>query len=97
MAHPRVRPAHTGEPAHTKPERASAAHLEADSEEHDHPHKLSWRDFNRVIFVAAAAGAIWFARESAIPYLNSIGAVMRSGRRLSDLPRSVRKYRRSAA
>ena len=75
MAHPRVRPAHTGEPAHTKPERASAAHLEADSEEHDHPHKLSWRDFNRVIFVAAAAGAIWFARESAIPYLNSIGVL----------------------
>ena len=75
MAHPRVSPAHTGERAPAKTERASPAHLEADSEEQDHPHKLSWRDFNRVIFVAAAAGAIWFARGSDIPYLNSIGVL----------------------
>jgi heavy metal translocating P-type ATPase len=43
------------------------------SEEHGHSHALSWRDFNRVFFVTAAAGVIWFTRGSSIPYLKAIG------------------------
>ena len=32
----------------------------------DHGHSLGWRDINRVLFVAAAAGAIWFLGRSQI-------------------------------
>jgi len=29
-------------------------------EGHEHKHALNWREINRVLFVAAAAAAIWF-------------------------------------
>jgi heavy metal translocating P-type ATPase len=35
---------------------------------------LNSRDLGRVLFVAVAAGAIWFGRDSSIPYFDAIGA-----------------------
>jgi heavy metal translocating P-type ATPase len=52
----------------------SIAH--ADSEdEHAHEHALNWREINRVLFVAAAAGAIWFLGSAPNPYLTTIGVI----------------------
>ncbi len=75
MAHPNVREAQSG--VIGAPNRGVAPETpRADqSEEHDHPHTLNWRDFNRVVFVAAAAGAIWFERGSSFHYLNAIGVL----------------------
>src|SRR5579863_7182034 len=36
---------------------------------------LSWRELNRVLFVALAAGAIWFLRGTPNPYINAIGVL----------------------
>ena len=41
----------------------------------DHGHALSWRDINRVVFVAAAAGAMWFLGRSPNPYIIAIGVI----------------------
>jgi len=38
-------------------------------------HSLSWRDVNRVLFVAAAAGAMWFLGRSTSPYIIAIGVI----------------------
>jgi heavy metal translocating P-type ATPase len=43
--------------------------------EHEETHALSWQDLSRVAFVAVAAGVIWFARSSSIPYMTATGAV----------------------
>jgi heavy metal translocating P-type ATPase len=43
--------------------------------EHDHRHGLSWREINRVLFVAAAAGAIWFLQGASNPYLTALGVL----------------------
>lgn len=40
-----------------------------------HEHSLSWRDVNRVLFVAAAAGAMWFLGRSTSPYIIAIGVI----------------------
>jgi Cd2+/Zn2+-exporting ATPase/Cu+-exporting ATPase len=40
-----------------------------------HGHSLSWREVNRVLFVAAAAGAMWFLGRSTNPYLIAIGVI----------------------
>src|ERR1017187_10216975 len=40
---------------------------------HDHGHMPNWRDVNRVVFVAAAAGAVWFLGRSSNPYITAIG------------------------
>jgi Cd2+/Zn2+-exporting ATPase/Cu+-exporting ATPase len=45
------------------------------SHDDDHGHALSWRDVNRVLFVAAAAGAIWFLGRSTNPYIIAIGVI----------------------
>src|ERR1700682_3264391 len=34
---------------------------------------LSWRDLNRISFVAAAAGIIWFLRGASSPYITAVG------------------------
>jgi heavy metal translocating P-type ATPase len=48
----------------------------ADEEGDDgHEHALNWREINRVLFVAAAAGAIWFLGRSTNPYLTAIGVI----------------------
>jgi heavy metal translocating P-type ATPase len=42
---------------------------------HAHEHALNWREINRVLFVAAAAGAIWFLGSAPNPYLTTIGVI----------------------
>jgi len=58
------------------------AHLEnispdqiGQEDDHDHGQSLSWRDINRVLFVAAAAGAISFLRGGSNPYIAVLGVV----------------------
>jgi heavy metal translocating P-type ATPase len=41
--------------------------------DHDRGHALNWLEINRVLFVAAAALAIWFLRGAANPYITAIG------------------------
>src|ERR1700690_2003421 len=43
--------------------------------ERDHGHIASWREINRVLFVAAAAGAIWFLHGGSNPYLTALGVL----------------------
>jgi Cd2+/Zn2+-exporting ATPase/Cu+-exporting ATPase len=58
------------------PEQGSVSMAHADHEgEHDHRHALSWREINRVLFVAAAAGAIWFLQGASNPYLSALGVL----------------------
>jgi Cd2+/Zn2+-exporting ATPase/Cu+-exporting ATPase len=48
----------------------------ADNEDdHDHEHALNWREVNRVLFVAAAAAAIWFLGGARNPYITGIGVL----------------------
>jgi len=42
---------------------------------HEHEHVLSWREINRVLFVAAAATAIWFLGGARNPYVTGIGVI----------------------
>jgi len=42
---------------------------------HEHEHALNWREINRVLFVAAAAVAIWFLGGARNPYITGIGVV----------------------
>jgi heavy metal translocating P-type ATPase len=46
-----------------------------DDHEDGHEHALNWRDINRVLFVAAAAAAIWFLGGARNPYVTGIGVV----------------------
>jgi hypothetical protein len=41
----------------------------------DHSHKLSWRDISRVVFVAAAAGAIWFLHGTSNADVIALGVI----------------------
>jgi heavy metal translocating P-type ATPase len=56
------------------PETASSSPTDHD-DDHDHGHALSWRDINRVLFVAAAAGAIWLFGGGSNRYITAIGVV----------------------
>ena len=56
------------------PEGRSASRT-GDEADHDHEHALSWREINRVLFVAAAAGAIWFLGGARNPYITALGVV----------------------
>src|SRR3984957_18832352 len=55
-------------------ETASSSHTNHD-DDHDHGHALNWLDINRVLFVAAAAGAIWFLGGWSNRYITAIGVV----------------------
>jgi heavy metal translocating P-type ATPase len=55
-------------------ERASANHGHHE-DEHDQGHAVSWREINRVLFVAAAAGVIWFFHGASNPYLTGLGVL----------------------
>ena len=44
-------------------------------EDQGHGHALNWREINRVLFVAAAAGAIWFLRGASNPYIIVLGVI----------------------
>ncbi len=49
---------------------------EADQQgEHDHAEAVSRREIGRVLFVAAAAGAMWFAPRPPSPYITAIGVI----------------------
>jgi len=56
------------------PETASPHHAGHEDDD-DHEHALSWRELNRVLFVAAAAGAIWFLGGASNPYITAIGVI----------------------
>jgi len=43
--------------------------------EDGHEHGLNWREINRVLFVAAAAAAIWFLGGARNPYVVGIGVI----------------------
>jgi heavy metal translocating P-type ATPase len=45
------------------------------SQGHDELHALNWPDISRVLFVAAAAGGIWFLGAARSPYVTGIGVV----------------------
>jgi heavy metal translocating P-type ATPase len=58
------------------PQQGSVSMAHTDHEgERDHGHALNWRDVNRVLFVAAAAGAIWFLGGTRNPSVISIGVI----------------------
>lgn len=42
---------------------------------HEHEHSLNWREISRVLFVAAAASAIWFLGGARNPYVTGIGVI----------------------
>ena len=42
---------------------------------HEHEHGFNWREINRVLFVAAAATAIWFLGGARNPYVTGIGVI----------------------
>ncbi len=42
---------------------------------HEHEDGLNWREINRVLFVAAAAAAIWFLGGARNPYIVGIGVI----------------------
>ena len=42
---------------------------------HEHGHAMNWREINRVLFVAAAAGAVWFLRGASNPYIIALGVI----------------------
>jgi P-type Cu+ transporter len=44
-------------------------------DEHGHTEALSWRELNRVLFVAAAAAAIWFAGGAPNAFVTAIGVI----------------------
>jgi Cu+-exporting ATPase len=46
-----------------------------DDHEDGHEHALNWREINRVLFVAAAAAAIWFLGGARNPYVTGIGVI----------------------
>jgi len=46
-----------------------------DEDNHEHEHALNWREINRVLFVAAAAGSIWFLGGTQNPYITGIGVI----------------------
>jgi heavy metal translocating P-type ATPase len=42
---------------------------------HEHEHPLNWREISRVLFVAAAAAAIWFLGGARNPYITAVGVI----------------------
>jgi len=52
----------------------STAHADTE-DDHAHEHALNWREINRVLFVTAAAGGIWFLGSAPNPYLTAIGVI----------------------
>jgi cation transport ATPase len=46
-----------------------------DSHEDEHENPLNWREISRVLFTAAAAGAIWFLGGGRNPYITAIGVI----------------------
>jgi Cd2+/Zn2+-exporting ATPase/Cu+-exporting ATPase len=51
---------------------ARAAHAE---EKEDHGNPLDWKEIARVLFVAVAAGSMWFLGRSTNPYITAVGVI----------------------
>ena len=58
--------------AHSEKAPGNHGHHEDD---HGQGNAVSWREINRVLFVAAAAGAIWFIHGASNPYLTALGVL----------------------
>jgi Cd2+/Zn2+-exporting ATPase/Cu+-exporting ATPase len=43
--------------------------------DHDHEHSLTWRDINHVLFVAAAAGSLWFHAGAPSAFITVVGVI----------------------
>jgi heavy metal translocating P-type ATPase len=48
---------------------------EHETHEDEHENPLNWREINRVLFTAAAAGAIWFLGGARNPYITAVGVI----------------------
>jgi len=44
-----------------------------DADDREHAHPLDWKEIARVLFVAVAAGAMWFVGRSTNPYIAAVG------------------------
>jgi hypothetical protein len=61
---------------HVGPQQGSISISRTNHEgEHDEGHAVSWRDINRMLFVALAAGAIWFLGGVQNPSVTGIGVI----------------------
>jgi heavy metal translocating P-type ATPase len=58
----------------TQPENTPPRHSEHE-EDNDHGHVLNWLEVARVVFVVAAAGAMWFLGRSTDPYIIAMGVI----------------------
>src|ERR1700724_720663 len=70
--------ANTQPPEAVKLTTSSHVHNSPDTDhddDHEHDHPLNWREINRVLFVAAAAGAIWYLGGASSPLITGIGVV----------------------
>jgi P-type Cu+ transporter len=71
MAEPYLKASEVAKFAGARP--AGGSPRTADREEDDHSHAPNWREINRVLFVAAAAGALWFQGSIRNPYILGVG------------------------
>src|SRR6201984_19800 len=70
--------ANARQPEAVKPAPSNHAHNSPHTDhkgDHEPDHPLNWREINRVLFVAAAAGAIWFLGSASHPYIPGLGVV----------------------
>jgi heavy metal translocating P-type ATPase len=74
MAQAKMKPIDAEKHAHNIEEHGSSGHADHE-EDHGHEHAISWREINRVLFVAAAAGALWFLGGARNPYITAIGVI----------------------
>jgi Cd2+/Zn2+-exporting ATPase/Cu+-exporting ATPase len=74
MNRARVQEPESGKSFGTQREDTSAHHGEHE-EDNDHGHVLNWIEVARVVFVAAAAGAMWFLGRSTNPYIIAMGVM----------------------
>jgi len=75
MSQPAVKETRTELPQIAPPETIAGRPQADHAGEHEESHALNWRELGRVLFVAVAAGSMWFLRGSSIPYLSVIGAI----------------------
>src|ERR1700722_21023928 len=55
--------------------RPASAAVDHDNHEDEHENPLNWREISRVLFVAAAAAAIWFLGGARNPYITGVGVI----------------------
>jgi heavy metal translocating P-type ATPase len=77
MGHTAMNQSHVNEPDREKILGANGNKASSDDGGHEdeHGHALNWTEICRVLFVAAAAGAMWFLGRSPNPYVIGIGVI----------------------